>query len=171
MKYNGEARHTSRHHFTFHPMLLLAALVVLPAYSTAGHIRQDVAYDVYYLFDPADDMQLERATDAYRSMLSRDEVEWIGIRETSASPVSFAPLVLVDLLSAADQLSEPVLQWLHTVSLAEESQDQILVQNRLTRHVYAGTDMQRVAAASGLLAGIRTDVGVTTWGKVKELFR
>ena len=44
---------------------------------------------------------------------------------------------------------------------------------RRTGRTYAGvgTDMQDAIAAAGLAAAVSTDVGVTTWGKVKELFR
>mgnify|MGYP004123551273 CR=1 FL=1 len=85
-----------KHRVTFHPLLLLAALLFLPAYSTAGHVEDDVAFRVYYLFEPADEKQLQRAASAYRATLGRDGVEWIGIRRSTTTAVPFAPLALAE---------------------------------------------------------------------------
>ena len=176
----------TQHHYTFHPLLVLAALVVLPAYSYsksdsapwsdpgAGRAEEVVSFRVYYLFDPADPMQLQRADEAHQGTFAEDQVEWFGVRPTSASQVALAPFALADMLAEADHLPQPpVLDWLKAAAGQEESGDRILVENTVTGRTYAGvgTDMQDVIAAAGLAAAVSTDVGVTTWGKVKELFR
>ena len=176
----------TQHHYTFHPLLVLAALVVLPAHSYsksdsapwaepgAGRGEEVVSYRVYYLFDPADPMQLQRADEAYQGTFAEDQVEWFGVRPTSSSQVALAPFALADMLAEADHLPPPpVLDWLQAAAGQEESGDRILVENTVTGRTYTGvgTDMQDVIAAAGLAAAVSTDVGVTTWGKVKELFR
>jgi hypothetical protein len=162
-------------HYTFRPLLLLAALVALPADSHAADpgAEQDVAYRVYYLFDPTDPGQLRRAEAVHRGTLVGHEVEWIGVRLTSGTQVAFAPFALADILARADHLSLPVVDWLRAAPRAEGFSDRVLVQNAVTSRTFtgAGTDMQLVAAAAGLSRAVPTDVGVTTWGKVKELFR
>jgi hypothetical protein len=162
-------------HCTFHPLLLLAALVALPAdsYASDSRAEHDVAYRVYYLFDPTDPGQLQRAEAVHRGTLVSHEVEWIGVRLTSVTQVAFAPFALADILARADHLSPPVADWLRAGDRAEEFSDRVLVQNAVTSRTFtgAGSDMRHVAAAAGLGPAVRTDVGVTTWGKVKELFR
>ena len=119
----------TQHHYTFHPLLVLAALVVLPAYSYsksdsapwsepgAGRVEEVVSYRVYYLFDPADPMQLQRADEAYQGTFAEDQVEWFGVRPTSSSQVALAPFALADMLAEADHLPPPpVLDWLQAAA-------------------------------------------------------
>ncbi len=168
-----------KHRVTFHPLLLLAALLFLPAYSTAGHVEDDVAFRVYYLFEPADEKQLQRAASAYRATLGRDGVEWIGIRRSTTTAVPFAPLALADLLATTDRLALSVAQWLRAEGTGHGVSGELdLVEKRTSRRSFTGTgaEIQRLSEAAGLPPmvsglGARTDVGVTTWGKVKELFR
>lgn len=149
---------------SFHSLLLLLALVVLPVYSTAKEAA--VSYRMYYLFDPAEPVELQRAALAHRRIHARDDIEWIGIRRTSHLDVSFAPRTLSEMQAA--ELAPAVADWLQT----ETAGDQILVEAPHSK-VYSsiGAELYRVVDDSGMMAGVPTDVGVTTWGKVKELFR
>lgn len=156
---------------SLHTLLLLLALVTLPVYSPVYSTAKEatVSYRMYYLFDPAEPVELQRATRAHRSsMHTHNDVEWIGIRRTSQLDVSFAPQTLSDMQAVATRFSPAMADWLQ----AELAGDQILVEAPDGR-VYSsiGAELHRVVDDSGMMAGVPTDVGVTTWGKVKELFR
>ncbi len=159
--------------FLFHPLLLLAALFVLPAYSTTRRVEPEAAYRVYHLFDPGDVAQLQRATAVRETTRKWRLVEWVGIRRTAAGQLPFATIALDDVLANVDPLPDSVVGWLQQVGGAHNVADQVLVENTSTRRLFVGTgaDVRDLSTVASLERRIRTDVAVTTWGKVKELFR
>ena len=167
----------THHSSGLHPLLLLAVLFVLPTYSTAGHVdgerADEVAYRIYYLFDPADDAELHRAAAVHRTTLDRTDVEWVGIRRTATLSVPFAPMALDDMLANVDHLPASVVRWLEYIGGVDRTTDQVLLEDTSTRRTFAGAgaELREISNTAGLGDGIRTDVAVTTWGKVKELFR
>lgn len=150
----------------------LAALAIWPAHTAAGHENGSApsTFRVYYAFDPAVADQVARAAATARLTAADPAAEWIGAVPGSPVAPSAPGTVGVDALLAAEGRVDPaVARWLR----APAATDRVLVVNRLTGAIAAGAgrDAARIAAAAGLGAGVATDVSITTWGKVKELFR
>lgn len=173
MTHGTTSKSMTHNTFLFHPLLLLAALFVLPAYSTTRHDEPEAAYRVYHLFDPGDVAQLQRATAIRETTRQWRVVEWVGIRRTAAAQLPFATIALDDALANVDRLPDSVVGWLQHAGATDSVADQVLVENTSTRRLFVGTaaDVRDLATVASLERRIRTDVAVTTWGKVKELFR
>ena len=183
--------------FALHPLLLLVALFVLPADSTARHVEPDGTYRVYCLFNPLDAGQVQRATALHEATLRWRQVEWVGIRLTAAMSAPIASIALDDMLANVDHLPAAVVRWLEIPDEPNSLGDRVLLEDTVTHRTYtgAGLDLRDMAAAilgpvipalgsqalgsqalgnqalGNQALGNRTDVAVTTWGKVKELFR
>lgn len=176
----GKMSTTSRMRL-LHPLLLLAALLVLPADSvsgprerpSAGPAAPEVTHHLYHMFDPSDTNQLRRAAAWQEANRQPGGVHWIGVHRTDSGPASqMASAVhqLEDLLHAG-QLPAAVHAWLVDASAVPEAGDQVLLWSLSHDTVWAGPAAEAVSVMGGLGRSLPTDVGVTTWGKVKELFR
>jgi hypothetical protein len=152
----------------FVPALLLTLLALLPSGSRAGHEAPREGWRVTYVFDPADRGQLQRAAAAHAGADGRPDIDWVGIRRSSA-PASFAPLKLTQLPETTG-LTPTARDWLREVA-ASSTQDRVLLESAVGAWEGPGADLPRLALQAGLSADVATDVGVTTWGKVKDLFR
>jgi hypothetical protein len=170
----------THHPVVFHPLLLLTALFVLPADSTARHVGLEPTFRVYCLFNPLDAGELQRTTALHEATLQQKGVEWVGIHRTAAAPVSLASIALDGMLANVDHLSLAVVRWLEDSDEPNIPGDRVLLEDTRTHRTFAGagagSDLRDIAEAAGLDPvtlgiGISTDVAVTTWGKVKELFR
>lgn len=155
------------------PHLLLALIAALAAWPDPVAPGQGAArpeFRVYYAFDPAVPDQLDRAVAARRLTAALPLTEWVGVVPAGRGAVLDPGTVAVDdLLDPQADTDLEVATWLRQPVAA----DRILVLNRTTGATFAGPGgaAAQITAAAGLGAGAATDVGITTWGKVKDLFR
>lgn len=137
-----------------HPLLLLALLLVLPAHSTPGELASR-PWQVYYQFNPVDRQHQQRI--AYLRSLSagRDDVRVVEMTPEGIDLTDWPTFVT---------------RWLDEDS---SDADRLLVHDGRSGRNWsgAGAEIGTITVASGLRPAVRTDVGVTTWGKVKDLFR
>ena len=154
---------------------LLPLLPPVPPVSTAAGREGDATHRIYSLVRGDQAQQRLRAGDAYRLWRGNAGVEWVGVQRGSSARETSFPSVSASEVLGRDDLPPVVAASLRRAVV----EDEVLVENRLEGRVASGPgrDLHRIARAAGLLSGssahspVSTDVGFTTWGKVKELFR
>ena len=149
----------------------LALLILLgPAGSRASDPEADV-HRVYCYFDPAVESQVERARTIHRLTRDLPEVEWIAVTPFPARVPELTTVALPELLSDPSRPGSVVL-WL--LDRAAGGSDHLLIE-RQGAGISSGPGVSapEVIAGAGLTRGPEpsTDISVTTWGKVKDLFQ
>lgn len=175
-------------------MLLLALLLVLPADSVSGPVSGPVSGSVsgptsvlgaqtsthvlYHFLDPMNATQVRRAAFLRAAGRQSAGIEWIGVQRSAADGNRPAAGPDLDLQRLEDvlrsrQIHASLLAGLRRVALSWDGPDQVLLWDPVHHTSWSGAaiDAAQIVAASGLGRNLQTDVGVTTWGKVKELFR
>lgn len=145
------------------------ALVLLAAKSVEASEAEAAAARIYCYFDPSVDDQVARAADTRRLTRDLPGVEWIAVTPLPARVPQMATVSLEDLLSDAST-PRSVVPWLRA---RPSGVDHLLVQRQGEIFTGPGTEAPEVIAEAGLSpgSGASTDVDVTTWGKVKDLFQ
>ena len=97
-------------------------------------------------------------------------MEWIAVTPSPARVPEMTTVSLAELLSDP-ALPRSVVPWL--LARRAASTDHLLVERRGVAFSGPGTRALQVFAEAGLIPGPgpSTDVDVTTWGKVKDLFQ
>ena len=144
------------------------ALVLLAAQRVDGSDPEAAVDRVYCYLDPSAEDQVGRA--ATIRALTRDlpGVEWIAVTPSPARVPEMTTVSLGELLSDPS-LPRSVVPWL--LDRRAASTDHLLVERRGATFSGPATKASQVFAAAGLGPGPSTDVEVTTWGKVKDLFQ
>ena len=147
-----------------------AALILLGAQWVDASDADGPVHRIYHYFDPSDGGQAGRAAEIH--LLTRDlpGVEWTAVTPLPARVPGMAAASLADLLS--DPSTPPsVLPWLR--ARPQAAAGHLLVERR--GEIFSGPAARalEVIAEAGLGPGpgVSTDIDVTTWGKVKDLFQ
>ena len=166
------ARRDSRY-VLLRPASLALALALVASGPAASRTSAPEAglHRLYLYFDPAVESQVQRARALHRLARDLPEVEWIAVTPLAARVPGMATATLPDLL--ADPSRPPaVRRWLLDRQAA--GSDHLLVEHRGAETSSGpGTKAAQVLAGAGLTTrpGPSTDVSVSTWGKVKDLFQ
>ena len=145
------------------------ALVLLAAQRVDASDPEAAADRVYCYFDPSAEAQVDRAANIRGLTRDLPGVEWIAVTPLPARVPQMATVSLEDLLSDASTPRSAV-PWLRA---RPSGADHLLVQRQGEIFTGPGTEALEVIAEAGLGpgSGASTDVDVTTWGKVKDLFQ
>lgn len=144
---------------------LLSHLVATAAPSETAPLR------VYCFFDVEAGAQRQRAADLQRAVGAMDGIEWIAVGRDGAVTAQETRSI-ASLLARPASLSAAAHTWLG--GLAAATTDEVLIERCDSGWAVTGpgTEAAQLLRAAGLPAGgVATDVGFTTWGKVKDLFR
>ena len=154
----------------FHKAAILALALGLTLTRAEAENRGFVHYQLFYLFDPDSSEQLRRALDLERAALEVKGVELLGIVDSgdTGSPwlnrLDFKIMSVDDFLQQDQAAAGAVKDW-------SGDRDLLLVKHAdgSTTSV-AGEDFEATVQRLSTTSSISTDVDVTTWGKVKDLF-
>ena len=146
------------------------ALVLLAAQRVDASDPEAAADRVYCYFDPSAEDQVDRAANIRGLTRELPGAEWIAVTPFPARVPEIATVSLGELLSDPSQ-PRSVVPWL--LARRAASTDHLLVERRGVTFSGPGTKALQVFAEAGLSPGLgpSTDVDVTTWGKVKDLFQ
>ena len=127
---------------------------------------------LYFYLNPAMADQVERARSIHRLILDQPAVEWIAVTPAPARVPGLTTVALQELLSEPSR-PEPVVRWLRERATA--GSDHFLIEHEGSL-VSSGPGIQApggIAGAGwpGSGPGPSTDVSISTWGKVKDLFQ
>ena len=150
------------------PMLLVISLAA-PLATLADPGLEAATHRVLYSFDPSSPEQVARAHDLFQVTDRLSGIEWYAVSDRPSLPLETQTL---ERLLSDPTLSPRANAWLRAVE-EEDGRDQILIEDLRSDQSFHGPGAQArtLFAAAGLGDGARTDVGITTWGKVKDLFR
>ena len=155
------------------PASLALALALVPPGPASSRASDPEAglHRLYLYFDPAVESQVQRARAIQRLARDLPDVEWIAVTPLAARVPGLATAALADLL--ADPSRPPaVRRWL--LDRRAGGSDHLLVEHRGAETSSGpGMKAEQVLAEAGLTTGPgpSTDVSVSTWGKVKDLFQ
>ncbi len=156
-------------HIHLRPLAL--ALALIPVAGSGAPGPEAPSHRIYWYFDPAVESQVERATTIHRLTRDLPEVEWIAVTPLSARVPELPTAALPDLLADPSR-PRAVLRWLRDLPAA--GSDHLLVERGgAATSSGPGTTALQVMAEAGLSTGPgpSTDVSISTWGKVKDLFQ
>lgn len=153
------------------PALALALLLLGPPGSGASG-PEAAGHHLYFLFDPAMAGQVERARTTHRLIRGLPEVEWTAVTSSPARVPGLTTVALQELLSEPSRPG-PVAGWLRHRAAA--GSDHLLIEHEGSLVSSGpGAEALQVIAAAGwpdIAPGPSTDVSISTWGKVKDLFQ
>lgn len=153
------------------PALALALLLLGPPGSRASG-PEAAGHHLYFLFNPAMAGQVERARATHRLVRGLPEVEWIAVTPSPARVPGLTTVALQELLSEPSRPG-PVVGWLRERAAA--GSDHLLIEHEGSL-VSSGPGAQALQVIAGagwpdIVPGPSTDVSISTWGKVKDLFQ
>ena len=149
-------------------ILALALGLTLPRAEAEN--RGFVDYRLLYLFDPDSGEQLRRAADLERAALEVKGVELLGIVDSGDTGSPWLNRLDFKIMSVDDFLQQDRAA---AVAVKDWSGDRDLL---LVKHTdgsttsVAGEDFEATIQRLSTTSSISTEVDVTTWGKVKDLF-
>ena len=146
------------------------ALVLLAAQEVDASDPEAAADRIYCYFDPSEQEQVDRAANIRGLTRDLPGVEWIAVTPFPARVPEMTTVSLGELLSDPSR-PRSVVSWL--LDRRAASSDHLLVERRGVTFSGPATKASQVFAQAGLGPGPgpSTDVEVTTWGKVKDLFQ
>lgn len=152
------------------PAALALALALLAAQGVDASEPEAAVDRVYCYFDPSAPDQVDRAAGIRALTRGLPGVEWIAVTPFPARVPEMTTVSLGELLSDPTR-PRSVVPWL--LARRAASSDHLLVERRGMTFSGPGTKALQVIAEAGLSQGPgpSTDVDVTTWGKVKDLFQ
>ncbi len=156
-------------HIHLRPLAL--ALALIPVAGSGASDPEAASHRIYWYFDPAVESQVERATTIHRLTRDLPGVEWIAVTPLSERLAELPAAPLADLLADPSR-PRVVLRWLRDLPAA--GSDHLLVEyGGAATSSGPGTRALQVMAEAGLSTGPgpSTDVSISTWGKVKDLFQ
>ena len=158
-------------HDTLRLLPALALLLLGPPGSKASG-PEAAGHHLYFLFNPAMAGQVERARTTHRLVRGLPEVEWIAVTTSPARVPGLTTVALEELLSEPSRPG-PVVGWLR--ERAADGSDHLLIEHEGSLvSTGPGAEALRVIAGAGwpdIAPGPSTDVSISTWGKVKDLFQ
>ena len=151
-------------------MLALALALSIPR-AEAEH--PGVNNQLLFLFDPDSNEQLLRAQDLERAVAEVEGIRILGIvdsgdiRSPRLSRLRFQILSVSDFLQQDASVSELVVDWFRS-----GHRDSLLLvkEDGTETTTIAGNDFETTLHRLFPASLINTEVDVTTWGKVKDLF-
>ena len=148
------------------PVVLALILLGLPA---AGAADPAAGGRIFFYFDPSAGDQVDRAAAIHRLTRDLPGVEWTAVTPFPAPAPGMAAASLAELVSDPST-PRTVIPWLRARAAGA---DHLLIERRGETFDGPGTEALAVIEAAGLDPGPgpSTDVDVTTWGKVKDLFQ
>ena len=153
------------------PALALALLLLGPPGSRASG-PESAGHHCYFYFDPAMAGQVERARTTHRLIRGLPEVEWTAVTPSPARVPGLTTVALQELLSESSRPG-PVAGWLR--GRAAAGSDHLLIEHEgSVVSSGPGAEARQVIAGAGwpdIAPGASTDVSISTWGKVKDLFQ
>ena len=156
----------------FHKAAMLALALGLTVPRAEAENPGFVYYHLLYLFDPDSSEQLRRALDLERATLEVPGVELLGIVDSGdmGSPwlnrLDFKIMSVDDFLQQDQAAARAVEDW-----FGSGERDLLLVkQTDGGTTSVAGEDFEATIQRLSATSSISTEVDVTTWGKVKDLF-
>ena len=159
---------TVRHGRRILPGPVVLAMILLGP-SAAASDPGGAVHRIYCYFDPSVSDQAGRAASIHRLTRDLPGVEWIAVTPFPARVPEMTTVSLTDLLSDPST-PRSVVPWLRA---RPAGADHLLIERRGEIFTGPGTGAPGVFAEAGLRPGPgpSTDVDVTTWGKVKDLFQ
>ena len=156
----------------FFKVAILALVLGLTLTRAEAENRGIIYYQLLYLFDPDSSEQLRRALDLERATLEVKGVELLGIVDSgdTGSPwlnrLDFKIMSVDDFLQQDQAAPGAVKDW-----FGSGDRDLLLVKHTdgSTTSV-AEEDFEATIQRLSTTSSISTEVDVTTWGKVKDLF-
>ena len=127
---------------------------------------------LFLLFDPDSHEQLRRAHDLERAVAEMEGIRIFGVVDTGdiRSPglgrLGFQVLSVDDFLQQDQSVSELAEDWLRS----EHPGSLLLVKENGGTKTVSGDDFEATIHRISPTPPISTEVDVTTWGKVKDLF-
>ena len=153
------------------PALMLALLFLGPPGPRASG-PETAGHHLYFYFDPAMAGQVDRARSLHRLIRDLPEVEWTAVTPAPARVPGLTTVALPELLSEPSGPG-PVADWLRERAAADF--DHLLIEHEgSVVSSGPGTEALRLIAGAGWPdsgPGPSTDVSISTWGKVKDLFQ
>ena len=157
--------------FFHNAVIALAMGIVAPG---AGVGSVDVAaYQLLFLFDPDSEEQLRRALVLERATAEIDGIELLGmvnsrdIGSPALDRLGFQILSVGDFLQQDQVAAEAAEDWFRS---GEPGSLLLLNRNGAGTRTVASDDFEAAIHRLSASLTIPTEVDVTTWGKVKDLF-
>ena len=156
----------------FHKAAIVSLVLGLSAPMVKAENRGIVNYQLFFLFDPDSHEQVRRAQDLERAVDGVEGLRILGIVDSgdigsrALDRLDFQILSVHDFLQQDQSVAEVVNDWLR-------SGNRSLL---LVKETGAGTttvaedDFEGTVHRLSATPLTNTEVGVTTWGKVKDLF-